>query len=360
MKTLLVGLLAVSLIPSLALSAMIVEGVNYKGWKCVVMKNETTEVFAAPELGGRIIQYRVNGQDWLWVNEELAGQVLPVQPKMNMDNWVNYGGDKLWPAPQGWDGSPDKWPGPGDHVLDRPWTYRILKKEGAEVQLEMTSSDRDRGGYAGVQYRRVLTLRDGSNRLEIETFMKNISRRTVNWGIWAVTQMDFSDQGEPRGRHDWNEEAYLAIPMNPNSRWPEKYHVMFGLAASWNWQPDYERNLMIVRYMNFVGKMVMDVSAGWAAMVDPHKGATYVQRFDYQPGVEYPDGGNFEVWVAGKGEFVHDNKRRAAPDDPKGRLIEMEILGPQVSLKPGQETSLKSSWEVYPGGLESVPEFNKR
>lgn len=135
--------------------------------------------------------------------------------------------------------------------------------------------------------------------------------------------MDWSDQGGKKGKEDWNEEAYLAIPMNPKSRWPEKYR--------------------------------MDVSAGWAAMVDPQKGATYVQRFTIDPEATYPDGGNYEVWVAGKGEFLHKHKLRVAPDDPKGRLIEMEIQGPKVTLKPGQSTPLTTSMEVVKGGLEAVP-----
>ena len=144
--------------------------------------------------------------------------------------------------------------------------------------------------------------------------------------------------------------------MNPNSRWPEKYHVMFGLAQSFNWQPDYEHALMKVRYMNFVGKIVMDVPQGWAAMVDPVSGYTFVQRFPYDPDAEYPDGGNYEVWVAGKGEFVHNNERMYADDNPKARFIEMEILGPIVSLSPGEETHLSTSWEVIKGGLDQVLE----
>ena len=135
--------------------------------------------------------------------------------------------------------------------------------------------------------------------------------------------------------------------MNPKSRWPERYREMFGQASSWNWKADYERNLMIVHYMNQVGKLNLDVNAGWAAMVDPQKGATFVQRFPGQdPKLTYPDGGNYEVWVAGKGEFLHNHKLRVAADDPKGRLIEMEIQGPKVALKPGESTTLTTSMEV--------------
>lgn len=358
MKGWLLAVMAFGLLPAVALAAVIKEGVDYKGWKCVTLSNKTTEVFVAPELGGRIIQYRVNGKDWLWVNEDLAGKVEPLPEKVDIDLWKNYGGDKLWPAPQGWSRK-NQWPGPGDAVMDAPYKYEILAAKGKEVKLRLIGSSA--GGYAGVQYERVLTLADGSSRLVSEITMKNVSDREVSWGIWEVAQMDFSDHGKQRGKNDWNEDAYLAIPLNPNSRWPEKYQVMFGEASSFNWQPDYDKGLMIVKYENFVGKMTIDISAGWAAMVDPAKGQTFVERFPaYDATKTYPDGGNFEVWVAGKGDFVHKNERRVAADDPKGRLIEMEPLGPLVTLKPGEETRLTTSWEVYKGGLEKIPEMKNK
>jgi hypothetical protein len=359
MKTYMIIIFALALLPCVALSAVIEEGVEYNGWKCVVMKNKTTEVMVAPELNGRIIQYRVDGHDWLWVNKGLAGKVYPPEENYDMDHWKNYGGDKLWPAPQGWDGTGNFWPGPGDVVITAPHRYEIIKGKGKEVKLRLIGSDKDKGGHAGVRFIREITLRDGSSRVDMEITMKNVSDRAVAWGIWEVTQMDWSDQGRKKGERDWNEDAYLAVPMNPKSRWPEKYQVMFGLASSFNWQPDHERNLLIVKYMNFVGKIVMDVSDGWAAMVDPASGYTYVQRFPYDPKAAYPDGGNFESWVAGKGEFVHKNERRLAEDDPEGRLIEMEALGPKVTLKPGEETSIQSSWEVYKGGLDAIPEMKR-
>jgi hypothetical protein len=341
------------LVPLAALGAEIQENVVYNGWKCVVLKNATTEAFIAPEIGGRLIQYQVDGQEWLWVNRDLAGKVYPVAENSNMEIWKNYGGDKLWPAPQGWD-RPEQWPGPGDEVIEAPFTYEILKQSGPEVKLRIVGSGG--GGWAGVQFIRELTLKDGDNKLTSIITMKNVSNRTVSWGIWEVAQMDWSDQGVKKGKEDWNEEAYLAIPMNPKSRWPERYREMFGQASSWNWQPDYDRNLMIVHYMNQVGKLNLDVSAGWAAMVDPQKGATYVQRFEGQdPKKIYPDGGNYEVWVAGKGEFLHKHKLRVAADDPKSRFVEMEIQGPKVTLKPGQSTTLTTSMEVVKGGLEAVP-----
>ena len=351
MRTYIVLMVAMGLLPLMSLAAVIEENVEYNGWKCVVMKNDTTEVTVAPQLAGRIIQYQVDGVEWLWVNKALAGKVFPVEENNNMEVWKNYGGDKLWPAPQGWD-RPDQWPGPGDDVIELPHTLTIVKKEGPVVSLTMTGSDK--GGWAGVQFTRTLTLRDGSNKVEEEITMKNVSSKEVSWGIWEVAQMYWTARGDKKGASDWNEAAYLAVPMNAKSRWPEKYRVMFGEAFSFNWQPDYAKDLMIVRYMNMVGKIVMDDAAGWAAMVDPSVGATFVLRFPYDPKATYPDGGNYESWVAGKGEYVHKHKLRVAPDDPTSRLIEMEVLGPKVKLAPGQTTALKTSIEVVKGGLEKV------
>jgi len=328
-----------------------VEDVTYKGWKCLKMSNQDTEVYLAPEIGGRIIQYLYQGHAFLWVNKAFEGKVFPISENNKLENWKSYGGDKVWPAPQGWDG-PSQWPGPGDEILDAPFKAEILKKSGERVVVRMTSPGG--GGYSGLQFITELTLLDNSNRLYFKTTAKNVSQRDQSWGVWRVTQMDFSGPGPG----NINEKAYLVIPLNPKSIWPEKFHPMFGLAESWNWQPDYKRNRMIVKYKNMVGKIGLDTYDGWAAMVDEAGGFTYLQRWETFPGAAYPDNSTFYVWVAGKGEFIHKHKfytEADNPDNPDGRFIEMEILGPRITLKPGQTYSLNSSWEAVKGPLESAP-----
>jgi hypothetical protein len=332
--------------------AQVEENVNYQGWKCVKLSNQTTEVWIAPAIGGRIIQYAFRGHPFLWTNPELAGKVFPVEENAYMEIWKNYGGDKIWPAPQGWD-TQEQWPGPGDVVIEAPYTYEVLKAKGKEVKVRITGSAA--GGYAGVQFSREFTLRDGSSRLYLLTTMKNVSDRAVSWGIWSVTQMDFRAKNEKT----WNDRARIIIPLNLKSRWPEGFHVMFGQAASFNWKPDYDKRWMVVTYENLVGKIGLDASAGWAVLEDRAANMTFVQRFPYFPGQKYPDDSSFEVWVAGKGEFIHKHALRVAPDDPKGRLIEMEILSPQVTLPPGESYSFPTSWEAHPGRLEQVKDLGK-
>ena len=90
---------------------------NYLGWTVVRLANGILELLVVPEIGGRVIQLRVGGLDLLYVNPRHAGRVY--RPEENNFNagWKNYGGSKVWPAPQGWS-SDAEWPGPPDPVLD--------------------------------------------------------------------------------------------------------------------------------------------------------------------------------------------------------------------------------------------------
>ena len=43
----------------------------------------------------------------------------------------------------------------------------------------------------------------------------------------------------------------------------------------------------------------------------------------------------------------------------KGWSDEMEILSPQVTLKPGESYSIPTSWEAHQGRLEDVSELER-
>ncbi len=101
-----------------------------------------------PESGGRLLSVRVGPVELLWRNPLLldddltpvGGHVLAPNDG-RMGDWVNYGGDKTWPAPQGWDG-PHQWAGPPDPVLDSgPYTV-----DATQDSVTLTSGDDPRTG----------------------------------------------------------------------------------------------------------------------------------------------------------------------------------------------------------------------
>jgi hypothetical protein len=135
-----------------------------------------------PELGGRLLSVRHRGVELLWRNADFLDDDLRGAYATNagrMGDWVNYGGDKTWPAPQGWDG-PDQWVGPPDPVLDSgPYS---VTADGDTVT--MTSAPDPR---TGLRLTRAVTLLDDGYRLDLRA--ENVSARWVRWALWNVTQL---------------------------------------------------------------------------------------------------------------------------------------------------------------------------
>ncbi len=90
----------------------------------VCLDNGLVRLGFVPALGGRLLSVQVGGREFLWRNSSYVdAALLPVGGHVfapnagRMGDWVNYGGDKTWPAPQ------DQWAGPPDPVLDSgPYT----------------------------------------------------------------------------------------------------------------------------------------------------------------------------------------------------------------------------------------------
>jgi len=97
---------------------------TYRGWESLALSNGLVEVQIVPQIGGRVIQFKLGDHEFLWVNPQLAGKLPPPSGLGPKGEWLNYGGDKLWPAPQGWGGD-DQWPGPPDAVLDGSRGYLL-------------------------------------------------------------------------------------------------------------------------------------------------------------------------------------------------------------------------------------------
>ena len=67
------------------------------------LKRDGLNVKVVSELGGRIMELSLDGFNFLFVNPVLEG-VKNDQPEKSWNGiWKNFGGEKIWPAPQGWD-----------------------------------------------------------------------------------------------------------------------------------------------------------------------------------------------------------------------------------------------------------------
>lgn len=139
------------------------------------MDNDVIQLQVVPEIGGRVLQYKLGDYGFFPVNSELYDNKPPVTGLAPDDAWFNYGGDKLWLAPQGWDHD-QQWPGPPDAVHDdQPFVMETLGPK--EIRLTSRKDQR-----SGVQPSRVIKLYEGSSRVDIAATMNNIDTKPRRWG----------------------------------------------------------------------------------------------------------------------------------------------------------------------------------
>ena len=309
---------------------------TYKGWKAYVLENDLVRLHIVPDIGGRVIQYALGEKEFFWVNPALTGRRSP-QTGLGPDGgWLNYGGDKLWPAPQGWDND-QQWPGPPDAVLDgQPYRAEV---ERDPPGIRLTSRDDRR---SGIRFSRTIRLDPRSTRVSVEATMTTIDDKPRRWGIWAHTQLNAGIAGSD----DYNRLMRAWCPINPQSKFERGYRVIFGKKDNPSFEVDAKRGLMKVSYHYRVGKIGMDSHAGWVATVDGRKGDVFVQRFKFEPQKDYPDGSSVEFWHNGLGRIYAYNKWIDMLDKRTENpyVFESEVLSPYVRLKPGESYTWTYDW----------------
>jgi hypothetical protein len=274
------------------------------------------------------------------VNHELEGKVLPESQNDLKSGWANYGGDKVWPGPEGWS-SDDEWSSIPNYVLDgSQYRSEIVKDSPQEVAIRMTSPPDPR---TGIQLERTVHVYAGTTRTKVDQLMRNISRRQVRWGIWHLVQNDSSDAHDSSKP---NPEFYIYIPMNPHSRYPRGYYNYYGDVR----HPSYEvidgGRMLRIHYLYRVGRVAADSNRGWFAVVNGQKNIAYIENIKYFPDQEYPDGASVESWSDGPGTISRGPFDQHLADDPRKTpyFIEGEVMSPYATLDPGEEYSFPVYW----------------
>lgn len=316
------------------------ESTEFDGWKAYRLTNGIITLYVTPEIGGRAIQLQLGGQSYFFVNKQFEGKVLPESQNNLKTGWANYGGDKVWPAPEGWMND-HEWPSIPYYILDGSrFKSEVVKNTPQEVAVRVTSPPDPR---SGVQFIRTFHVFAGTTRVQVDQVMRNISKRQIRWGIWHLIQNDASDAQDPSKP---NPELYVYIPLNPQSMFPEGYYHPYGDARNPSYQAIGDGHMLRIHYEYRVGKVAADSDAGWYAVVNGQKNACLVETFKYFPGEEYPDNASVESWNDGPGHISRGPFFQTLLDDPKQApyFLETEVISPYATLDPGQEYEFTVHW----------------
>ena len=307
---------------------------EYSGWKAVEMSNPWVKLEIVPQLGGRLMQVTFAGHDFLFVNSQLKGQNFGPEASAAQHRWFNYGGDKIWPMPEG-NEDEAHWAGAEGAVLDSgPFHLEILRQD-ATCAVRLTGPA---DPSIGQQYIRDISIGADSPAISFHAVMKNVSGYPQSWSEQSVSQYNTADAQNPAQP---NADIWGITPANPRSVYLDGYHVRTGNASPRGY--GVREGLFSVRAAQAGGEVWIDSPGEWLAVVDGASQFAMVERFRYQRAADYPGLATVIFYTTG-------NSRRgpAAPDADPARpaihYMEAELNSPVVRLDPGETYAMDTQW----------------
>lgn len=293
-------------------------------WELFYLSNGVIELCIAPEIGGRILQLWLGDQEYFYVNPRHLGRIYPLEENNHGSGWKNYGGSKVWPAPQGWSGN-GQWPGPPDPVLDGgPYGYEVLEDSPGTAALRLRSAADPR---TGLVLSREIRIRRGEATVWIRHEMQNLVDHPVKWSIWQVTQQLAGAA------------TTVAVPA---TGWKQIY----GDAPYAEIKPDLSARLLRIQYKDQVAKLGIKPETGWLVLYDLSRCLALAETFPLFPTTAYPEDAPVQIWVNGQGTYTLPGGNVDASADPNGcdPYVETEILSPLVDLLPRQSYTFEIQW----------------
>lgn len=302
----------------------------YCGWKALRLSNGLVDLYVVPEIGGRVIQLRFGGQDFFYVNPRHQGRVYSPDENSAAAGWKNYGGSKVWPAPQGWTGA-DEWPGPPDPVLDGGVYGRRVVEEAPRSAALYLESPPD--AYTGLTFSREIRIFENDPVIRMVHTMRNTSSRRVRWAVWQVTQ------------HAVSPSLAVYAPAR-------RARQIYGDKTFERARLDGGGDLWKLEYANQVAKFALEMARGRIVSVNGE--AALIEEFSIFPGEPYPGDSQAQVWVNGEGAYTiatgkeGQSRRIDMSADLNGcdPFVETEILSPLVDLAPGEDYVFPLTWRL--------------
>lgn len=179
---------------------------EYKGWKDVyILSNGNVEAVVVPSIG-RVMQFRFVGEEGVfWENPAVAGK--PVNPESK--EWINFGGDKPWPAPQAdWPKvTPRAWPPPiGFDASEWKNQSPVCHDKSCRYLVLHSAIDPHYGIYA----LRTIKLDPIKPVMTIVTQFFKVKGDPVKVGVWVITQV--------------NEAEAVFMPIPNGSQYSDGYN----------------------------------------------------------------------------------------------------------------------------------------
>ena len=345
MKALAISCLLALTMAAGSASACEVHPVVFEGWQAEQVANDWVQLTFVPQLGGRLMQVTFDGHPYLFVNPVYKGKY--VSPAEAAGRWINYGGDKIWPLPEGNDDE-QHWQGASTPLDDGAYAFSILA-QGARCTVRLEGPP---DPPTGLQYTREISIGSDSPEIFFHAITKNFTGHSITWSVQSVSQYNLSDARDPT---QYNHDFHAFTPLNPNSAYLLGYHARDGLAND----PAYsvKDGLFRLNWKYLESEVWLDSVAGWVALVDGATHYAMVEKTRHILGGDYPS--KATVIFYKNGPTVQLNAKgmpylTSISLEETPYYMEAELNSPMVALGPGETYAFDSNW--FPSRLSG--EFN--
>jgi hypothetical protein len=262
---------------------------------------------------GRIMSLGFAGEarasDPLWRHGQLGPSLAPDE-----NGWVNYGGDKAWPAPQSeWQAIAGKgWPPPA--------TFDAQPHTASATASRIETVSGVDPAY-GVRVRRAVSLSD--DLMFIDTEYEKVQGPPVRVAVWTITQLVSPERvfALLPERSSFPGGHRSVLPAAPKDLRVEGR--LLGMAR------DDREKTMIVNDAD----ALLWVGAGRDLLIE-NMGTSFAPGDKSRPvaaDAPRPGGAHAQIYTSPDG---------AEP------YVELELLGPLVDLAPGQRTSMSVRYRL--------------
>ena len=271
---------------------------------CIELKNKTTRVILAPS-GGRVLSYEINGRNTLYLSQsDSEGKGGSSAGRFDI------GPERVLPR--------------HELLWSGPYKGEITGTRSAKF----TSGKDDATGF---QIIREFKLASKGTHLRIKQTVINISDQTNQVCYWSRTFV--------------HGQGICVVPVTEHSRMPRK-HVIYENGTTINFLPEDEKITQRNGYVTVQGpprkpKLGFDSKAGWMAYFMQNN-LLFVKRWPTFPKKPYNEmaGLTLSIWY------------------PDGPMCELEPIGPQEILKPGDKASFTEDWWIteqkFPDNAKSI------
>lgn len=243
-----------------------------------------------------------------------ANLLLWTPGRYTRGDWDLRGGHRVWVTRPGADENEDT------YATDNAACDVTIEPDGFTLTGAENTANRTRRGM------RVTCVSEDT--LRVDNFVINTGAMLYSGGLWALTCT------VPTAATSYG------VPLGDGTEWDVCTVVLFrrwaghGVGGLDDPQFQVKNDMLMLHSRGIENKRMVQSHHGILAMRDPDRGLTFAKRAPWLAGGTYPVNTNVALYVG-----------------PENFMVEMETMGPERTLRPGEALHHVETWVLKDGAV---------